>query len=108
MDKFHFLSYILALPVITVKSELVEILENGKSIELACEVSSESELSSIKWYKGSDLLSQNITKYEVIGNIPKIMTIHNVDVNDKGTYTCRIENEKGFNVSEPISVVYGK
>lgn len=105
---FHFLSYILALPEITVKSEPVEILDNGKSIELSCEVLSETELTSIKWYKGSDLLSKNITKYEAKGNIPKILTIHNVDVNDKGTYTCRVENEKGFNESKAISVVYGK
>lgn len=108
MHKFHFVSYILALPVITVISKSVEILEKGNSIELSCEVLSETELTSIKWYKGYDLLSENITKYEVIGNVPTILTIHKVDVTDKGIYTCRVENEKGFNESEAITVEYSK
>lgn len=97
--------------MINVKENIIEILENRKSIQLSCEVCSESELISIKWFKGFDEITgnnKNKQKYEMKGNTPKILIIRDVRADDTGTYKCIVENKKGYSESEDITIVYSK
>ena len=53
-------------------------------------------ISSVVWTKNGNKIAVNRSKY-VDGNVqqPKL-TIKSVDVNDDGTYTCKISNGIGY------------
>ncbi|XP_063412535.1 cell adhesion molecule 2-like [Mytilus trossulus] len=97
---------VYALPKIVVTTQLIEILKNGESIELSCNISSRYKTISVNWFKGSDKIIENRKKYQLKGNNQNILCIHDVKVCDSGTYKCRVDNEKGRNESEGITVVY--
>lgn len=106
--QFDFSLYISALPVIAVEKQLIEIPKNGQSINLSCYISSRYKPTSIKWFKGSGEVNDNRKKYESKGNNLNTLTIHDVNGNDSGIYKCRVDNEKGHNESEEITVKYCK
>ncbi|XP_072118273.1 titin-like [Mobula birostris] len=86
------------------KPDRTTLLKKGSSTSLECSVIGTPEIK-ITWYKQeSEILPNDKFRMSFVDSKP-VLELTNVNVEDSGQYTCRAENEAGFdNCSVTITV----
>ncbi|CAG2238632.1 unnamed protein product [Mytilus edulis] len=91
----------------TINNNFVDILQTtiskeyyvaikGQDITLECKIKTELPNRDLSWLKGSNMLrSYRIEKYSGGSLSEPSLTIKNIDRNDAGYYTCKLENAFG-------------
>lgn len=99
---------ISALPVLTVEMKKIQVLKYGTKVKLSCKITTESDLKSVKWFRGEQQIHYEFfeNKHEM-DDLTRILTLNEINEDDIGEYKCEAHNEKGSSISEPIHVVYG-
>ncbi|VDI22433.1 Hypothetical predicted protein, partial [Mytilus galloprovincialis] len=98
---------VYALPVLTVKTKKIELQKYGTSIELSCQITSESTISLVQWYKNEQPIYKRTNKTYATRDITsQYLTIKDIQESDIGEYTCEVHNINGSTRTEPIQVMY--
>lgn len=102
---------ISALPVVTVESKKIEVLKYGTHVSLKCKISSESNITSVKWLKCEQhVYSGTFEKIKHTDNLTNTCSFKEIKKTDSGEYIFESHNAKGCKTKEFRSTqdVYSK
>lgn len=97
---FYFLINFIAFwfiepPSFIKKPDRITLLKKGSSTSLECTITGTPEIK-VNWYKQeSEILPSDKFRMSFVDS-KSVLELNNVSVEDSGYYTCRAENEAGF------------